>query len=289
VTTARFRLDHADHRLELSARRDGLRTRATLYRDGEPVGTAVGFGKVLLPVPGEPGPVPTVLVLGLRPGAVSRALLLVPRPDADGSGGGSDAAGSGGVEPGSAAADRAVPGPAGAPAGGAGTGRGGRDAALAALAEALPTRLAWMATAEKHPFVSPPGSLAARLQALERDHPGLWASRHVLLAALKVLVALLGLAAFVRLLLAPALSWLRGLVPDMDLPDIPWPHIDLPDIPWPDIDLPHLVLPNWLRVVVATAKFWAPVLAAIGLAVVEVRRRRTAGARAGQDDRGADG
>jgi hypothetical protein len=266
TTSARFGLDHAGEHLELSARRDGLRTCATLFRDGEPVRTATGFGRVLLPVPEETAGVPTVLVLSPLPGTVARALLLVPRPapelPADGSG----------------------PDPADA-----GPGRAGRDTALAALAEALPPGLAWVATAEKHPFAPPPGSLAARLQAFERDHPRLWASRHVVLAVLKVLVALLGFAAFIRLLLAPVLSWLRGLLPDIDLPDIPWPDIDLPDIPWPDIDLPDLVLPPWLRAVLGTAKFWVPVLVAIAVAVAEVRRRRTARARAGHDDRDADG
>jgi hypothetical protein len=252
TSTARFRLEHAGEHLALSARRDGLRTSATLYRDGEPVRTASGFGKVVLPVPEEAGAVPTVLVLSVLPGRVDRALLLVPGagPPADD--------------------DEREP---------ASAGRTGRDAALADLAEALPPALAWVATAEKHPFAPPPGSLAARLLAVERAHPRLWASRHVALAVLKAGVAMLGLAAAVQLLLAPALSWLLGLLPD----------VDLPDIPWPDIDLPHLVVPDWLGAVLATAKFWVPVLVGIVVAVAEVRRRRTARAGEGQDERGADG
>jgi hypothetical protein len=266
TTSARFGLDHAGERLELSARRAGLRTCATLFRDGDPIRTATGFGRVLLPAAEGIGAVPTVLVLSLLPGTVGRALLLVPRPAAESPSDGS--------------------GPDLAGAGGEGS---GRDAALATIAEALPPGLGWIATADKHPFAPPPGSLAARLQAFERDHPRLWASRHVVLAVLKVLVALLGFAAFIRLLIAPVLSWLRGLLPAIDLPEIPWPDIDLPDIPWPDIDLPELVLPHWLRVVLGTAKFWVPVLVAIAVAVAEVRRRRTAHTRAGQDDRDADG
>jgi hypothetical protein len=100
----------------------------------------------------------------------------------------------------------------------------------------------------------------------------------VLLAAGKVALALLGLWAFVQLVLRQVVSWLAGFLPEIDwpeidLPAIPWPDIDLPDIPWPDLDLPDLALPGWLLVVLATAKFWVPVLIAVGVAVTEVRRR----------------
>jgi hypothetical protein len=126
-----------------------------------------------------------------------------------------------------------------------------------------------------------------------RDHPGLWASRHVVLAVAKVALAVLGVTAIIRLLLMPLVDRLLELLPDLDLPAIPWPDIDLPDIPWPDIDLPDLHAPGWLLVLVGTAKYWAPILGAIGLAVVEVRRRRRVAARetAPEDDerRGADG
>jgi hypothetical protein len=47
----------------------------------------------------------------------------------------------------------------------------------------------------------------------------------------------------------------------------------------PHIDLPDLALPTWLRVIIGTAKFWLPVLIAIGVAVAEVRRRRAKAAR----------
>jgi hypothetical protein len=265
TTTARFGLDHDGDRVELSAHRDGLRTRATVFRDGEPVGAAAGFGRIVIPLPRgaagetEPAaarPCPKVLVLGVLPGTVNRALLLVPRPDV--------------------------------PADPAGPGRGGRDVALAELANALPADLAWVATAEKLSFAPPTGSLAAWLQAVERRHPRLWASRHVVLAAGKVGFALLGVTAFIRLLLAPLLGWLRGLLPDIDLPSIPLPDIDLPDIPWPDIRLPEIHLPAWLLALLGTAKFWGPILVGIGLAVVEVRWRCTRAPRPGED-RDADG
>jgi hypothetical protein len=252
--SAPFRLDHDGTLLELHARRDGLRTRAALLRDGEPVAEAVGLGAVLLPLvadAGERGP--TAVAFTLLPGVVSRALLLVPRPPVD-----PDA------EP---------------------EGRGPADEVLGEL----PAPLARFATARRHAFAPPVGSPAARLAAFERAHPRLWASRHVALASAKVALALLGVAAFIRLLVQPVISWLLALLPDLDLPAIPWPDIDLPDIPWPDLDLPDLSVPGWLLVLVGTAKYWGPILVGVGLAVAEVRRRRRAAARQDEEGRGAHG
>jgi hypothetical protein len=99
-----------------------------------------------------------------------------------------------------------------------------------------------------------------------------------MLAVGKVAATLLGLAAFIRLLLQPVLTWITDRLPDIDLPSIPWPDIDLPALPWPDIDLPELAIPHWLRMIIITAKFWIPVLIAIGIAVAEVRRRKAAAA-----------
>jgi hypothetical protein len=131
-----------------------------------------------------------------------------------------------------------------------------------------------LATAERHPFDPAPGTLAARLRAFEERHPRLWASRHVVSAVVRVLAGLLGLAVLLQALVRPLLRWLAGLVPDVDLPDLPLPDLDLPSIPWPDLDLPDLDLPGWLAAVLATAEFWVPVLVAVGLAVAEVRRKR---------------
>ena len=98
----RFRLDYEGQLLELSAQRDGLRTQVALFVDGEQVGDASGLGRVLAPLPvaapvaasstvkpdagmsdgmGSEPLGPTVLVLSVLPGTVSRALLLVPRSD----------------------------------------------------------------------------------------------------------------------------------------------------------------------------------------------------------------
>ncbi len=285
ATAATFTLDHDGARLELRARRDGLRTHVELLRDGEAVGEATRLGAVLLPLDGGPGgpadgplTVPTVLVLTVLPGTVSRALLLVPRPPADPTDDPTDEADGGADD----AADRS-------------DGRGRSDP-LAEVVDALPKPLARFATAVRREFAPPPGSVAARLAAFRLAHPRVWASRHVVLAAARIGLALLGVAAFLRLLVQPLLdwllgllrpffAWLRGLLPDIDLPDIPWP-----DIPWPDIDLPDLHAPGWLLLLLATAKFWGPILVAIGAAVVEVQRRRRAAARrSGQDGEDVEG
>jgi hypothetical protein len=287
ATPTSFTLDHDGARLELRARREGLRTHVALLRDGEAVGEATRLGAVLLPLDGGPGgpadgplTAPTALVLTVLPGTVSRALLLVPRPSADPT---EDPTGGPTDETGGRSDGDRRPGPP------------------AEFVDALPKPLARFATAVRREFAPPPGSVAARLAAFRLAHPRLWASRHVVLAAAKVGLALLGVAAFLRLLVQPLLDrllgllrpffdWLRGLLPDIDLPEIPWP-----DIPWPAIDLPDLHAPGWLLVLLGTAKFWAPILVAIGAAVVEVRRRRRAAARRGghdgedAEDRGANG
>ena len=144
--------------------------------------------------------------------------------------------------------------------------------------------LAGLVTAERHVFSPPPGSFAARLLIFQRNHPRLYASRHVMLAVGKVAAALLGLGLLVRLLLQPVLDWIKDRLPEIDLPSIPWPDIPWPDIPLPDIDLPDLGMPSWLRVIIGTAKFWLPVLIAIGMAVAETRRRRAKPAREGDSD-----
>jgi hypothetical protein len=242
-----------------------------LFVDGDQVAEASGVGRVLTPLPvatrvgaaltvksdtgpsdeiGSESPRPTVLVLSALPGTVSRSLLLVPREDSTADD--TDPAGSDDAQP-----EDDVP--YGLPKGVAG--------------------LAGLVAAERHPFAPPPGSFAARLLVFQRNHPRLYASRHVVLAVAKVVTALLGLAVLIRLLLQPVLDWITERLPDIDLPSIPWPDIDLPDIPWPDIDLPDLAVPTWLRVIIGTAKFWLPVLIAIGVAVAETRRRRAARAR----------
>ncbi len=228
------RLDWQGGTLELRAGRSGVRTTATLLRDDVPVAEGRGVGRVLLPLPAAGEPSPAVLVLALLPGTVARAVLLVPRPREHG-----DTPDGDGDTPDDAA-----------------------------------SRAVGLATAERHPFAPEPGTLAARLRAFEDRHPRLWASRHVVAAVVRVLAGLLGLLVLLQALVRPVLRWLAGLVPDVDLPELPLPDLDLPSLPWPDLDLPDLAVPGWLAAVLATAKVWGPVLVGVGVAVAEVRRRR---------------
>ncbi|MGH4026050.1 MAG: hypothetical protein ACRDRV_15855 [Pseudonocardiaceae bacterium] len=245
----RYRLEWDGAMLELVARRAGLRTEAVLLRDGRPVSEGSGAGRVLLPVApesdgdqdGAARGSPSVLVLSVLPGTISRAVLLVPKP---GAGDGSD-------------------GPAELPKG---------------VAE-----LAGFARAERHPFEPPPGTFTARLLAFQRKHPRLYAARHVVLAVGKVVLGLLGVALLAQLILRRVVGWIAERLPHLDLTSIPWPDVDLPSMPWPDLDLPGLSPPGWLLAVLATAKYWVPILVAVGLAVREVRKRRA------KSDPGRDG
>ncbi|MEW2358931.1 hypothetical protein [Spirillospora sp. NPDC029432] len=120
-------------------------------------------------------------------------------------------------------------------------------------------------------FTPPEGSRAARREALARRHPRLYAARHVVLAAAKVLLPLLGITALIRIP-KPDIDLPTVDLPDIDppdLPDIPWPSIDLPSIPLPD-----LALPGWIQAVLDSAKYWGPILIAIGIAVQEHERRK---------------
>ena len=131
--------------------------------------------------------------------------------------------------------------------------------------------VAALATARRHPFDPAPGTAAARLRAFQERHPRLWAGRHVVLGVGKVLGSLLGLAVLLQAVVRPLLQWLSGLLPSLDLPELPLPDVD---VPWPDWELPDVTPPGWVAAVLATAKFWGPVLVGVVLAVREARRRR---------------
>ncbi|WP_146087470.1 hypothetical protein [Thermomonospora echinospora] len=232
---------------------------------------------------------PMVLAVAVVPGTIVRAFLMVPRPavaegqeaeageapqdgeremagveDAVGADGGGAAEKSGEAKKGSA---------------GAGRPDEGLDEAVAELPEGL-AKLVGFARAERYPFEPPPGTFAARLLAFQREHPKLYASRHVVLATGKVVLGLLGVAVFFQLILSRVIQWIIERLPNMDLPGLPLPDLDLPSIPWPHIplpdlpDLPDVTLPGWLKAVLATAKYWIPILIAIGAAVQEVRKRK---------------
>lgn len=112
----------------------------------------------------------------------------------------------------------------------------------------------------------------ARFAEFQERHPRLYASRHIAVALLEIGAVLLGLNLFFK--------HIFGLIPwpNIGMPDINVPSIDLPSIPLPDIDLPDLAMPGWMGAVLSTTKYWVPLLIAVGIAVHEVQKRRTAAA-----------
>ncbi|MFC9974593.1 hypothetical protein ACFVH6_27185 [Spirillospora sp. NPDC127200] len=120
------------------------------------------------------------------------------------------------------------------------------------------------------PFSPPEGTRAHKREKFAREHPKVYAARHVALAAGKVLWPLLGVGLAIKLPW-PDMPWpdVHIPMPDVDLPSIPWPDVDLPDIPWPDWHMP-----GWLKAILGTTKYWVPILIAIGMAVGEYDRRK---------------
>lgn len=125
-------------------------------------------------------------------------------------------------------------------------------------------------------FEPEPGSRAARRIRFMTDHPRLYTLRQVFAAAAGVAA---GVAA------TWLLSWLINTIrwpdwqltlPDWNLPSLPLPHWNLPAVPWPDWDvsLPEWALPPWLEAILSSLKYVVPVLVALGIAILETRRRR---------------
>jgi hypothetical protein len=123
-------------------------------------------------------------------------------------------------------------------------------------------------------FDPPPGSRAARMERLKRDHPELHAARHVVIAIGQVLIGVLGIGALLSGLL-PRIDWPDIPLPDLpaipwpDLPDIPWP-----DIPWPDIDLPDLAFLEQIKELWSSVNWLVPIIIAVVVAMNEIRKRR---------------
>lgn len=112
------------------------------------------------------------------------------------------------------------------------------------------------------------GSRAAAREEWIRAHPHLHTARQTALAAAAILAPLL-------------VAWLLARIPwpSVDLPDIPWPDLPWPDIPWPSIPWPSIPWPDWslpqLPAWLEPARrFIVPLLIAIVLARMEIRRRR---------------
>jgi hypothetical protein len=104
-----------------------------------------------------------------------------------------------------------------------------------------------------------PGSAAARRERFEREHPSLYAARHVAKGVAQVAGAVIGIGFLIRLL------------PDVSLP---LPGIDLPDLPLPSIDLEP---PGWIQAILASKIYWLPIVLGLVIALREWRRRRPAG------------
>ncbi|WP_395451084.1 hypothetical protein ACHMW7_15620 [Aminobacter sp. UC22_36] len=113
----------------------------------------------------------------------------------------------------------------------------------------------------------------ARLAAFARKNPRLYASRHVMVAAIEVLAGVLGVGAIFAF-----------LIPNIDWSWIPWPSLDLSWLRnlWPNwLSLHwlwpgwlHLSLPDWLKPVLACLKWVVPIVVAIAVSFNEVGRRR---------------
>ncbi|MFI0487599.1 hypothetical protein [Actinomadura sp. 9N215] len=241
----RWTLVHDGRRLEIETGRSGWNRFARLFADGDPAGEAsTDWLTVTLPY-GE-GSVAVVFdALGFVDGQAARCELSPPSPA------GTGAQGTG-TDEGTAAGQDTEAGNGGEAA------EGGEP--------------------EKVAFEPAEGTRAARREALARAHPTLYASRHVAAAVGRVVFPLLGLGVLVRVLL----RWIPR-------PDVPFPDVDAPSVPWPDVswpdlpDLPDVSAPPWLAVVLATAKFWAPILIAAGVTAREARRRKRAAAARGDD------
>jgi hypothetical protein len=128
-------------------------------------------------------------------------------------------------------------------------------------------------------FAPPPGSHAARMEALKRRHPVLYAARHVALAIAQTIGGFVGVAALLWVIVS-------GLMPNIsvplpDLPPIPWPAIEVPQLPWPPIPWPVVVLPEAVIALLrqfgqfaSSVKWLVPIVIAVFVAINEVKKRQ---------------
>ncbi|MEU6040431.1 hypothetical protein ABZ801_33995 [Actinomadura sp. NPDC047616] len=238
----RWLLDHDGHRLQVETERVGWMRIVRLYVDGVQQAETQALHQAKLPY-GDMSVLVAFDPLGLLDGQAARCVLAPPRPDDD------TPDEKDGAEDGEAKKDADD-----------GEGEDGGDSGR-----------------EKVPFTPPEGTRAARRERLAREHPALYASRHVVVATGKVVFGILGISALISAVVRLLVSYLPRPdvdLPDIDPPDLSLPDIPWPDIPWPDIDLPDVALPAWLQAILATTKYWIPILIAIGVAVHEVDRRK---------------
>ena len=102
-------------------------------------------------------------------------------------------------------------------------------------------------------------------------HPRLYAYRHVAGAVSGVLLAIVGVTVIAKTVAGEVLDAALGWLPDLRLPDIDLPDLPLPSIPFPD--LPDITLPGWVGSIADVAKYGVPVLIALAVTQVEIKRR----------------
>lgn len=156
----------------------------------------------------------------------------------------------------------------------------------------------------EHDLIPPAGTWAERVTNFANDHPNIYASRHVIKATLQALLGILGVGAILWGLLPrldihipiPDLEigdWVRSIVPGwvqgiLQLPQRAFTRLFgwVPELTFVDrftdwirnIAFP----PDWLKPIVSSARYWIPVLLAIGVALQEIERRNRKGARASE-------
>ncbi|GLZ11919.1 hypothetical protein Acsp04_21540 [Actinomadura sp. NBRC 104425] len=234
----RWRLDHDGHHLQVETARVGWMRVVRLYVDGIQQAETRALHQAKLPY-GDMCVLVTFDPLGLLDGQAARCVLAPPRPGRDTPDMKGDDTKEDDTEEDTEDGEENDGGDAGR---------------------------------QIHPFTAPEGTRAARRERLARKHPALYASRHVVAATGKVVFGILGVSALISAVVRLLVSYLPR--PDVDLPDIDPPDLPLPEIPWPDVDLPDITPPGWLQAILATAKYWTPILIAVGVAVHEVDRRR---------------
>jgi len=128
-----------------------------------------------------------------------------------------------------------------------------------------------VAGGQSMPMAPEPGSRQAKQEKFARDHPELYAARHVAKGVGEVAIGIIGFGFLLRYL--PAIP--------IDIPtpsfSLPSPDISLPsiDLPTPDIPLPDLpALPGWVQGVVDSTKILVPIVIGVVLAVREYRKRQ---------------
>ena len=86
-----------------------------------------------------------------------------------------------------------------------------------------------------------------------------------------MLLAVVGVTVFAKTVAGEMLRTVQGWLPDLRLPDIDIPDLPIPSIPFPE--LPDIAMPSWLGTIADVAKYVVPVLIALAVTQVEIKRR----------------